>query len=281
MDFSKQDSSNSKWVLYYWTAGTTLTASVMFLSMFYITVEWCQQSFLSTEDYTDAMQGLRRTRSYRQYTYFVRIIARFVARYTLDPLEWLAYKVGLIKTTQQTLLWTKEHTWSPRIPQRLQPPTFELTDLTGGSRSDYRAYETPALAHSLFPPAIPMGRSRTSSDISLRTVSSEHHQYMESLDSSTRLIQRPPDTHIDLRSDPSPSEERRSSGEYIEPSTDASNEHAPFSGWLGLSAALQPRHTYRRANSDPGNPPFETPQLSQDAACVYQENPDLERGAHR
>src|SRR5690242_11807459 len=61
LDFSVQDTSNSRWVLYYWASGTTLTATVMFLSMFYITVEWCQQSFLSTEDYDDAMQGLRMT----------------------------------------------------------------------------------------------------------------------------------------------------------------------------------------------------------------------------
>jgi hypothetical protein len=39
LDFSVQDTSNSKWVRWYWTSGTLLTALVMGLSMFYITVE--------------------------------------------------------------------------------------------------------------------------------------------------------------------------------------------------------------------------------------------------
>lgn len=41
LDFSKQDTSNSEWVMYYWTAGASCTGMVLFLSMFYITVEVC------------------------------------------------------------------------------------------------------------------------------------------------------------------------------------------------------------------------------------------------
>jgi hypothetical protein len=39
LDFGVQDTSNSRWVLYYWIAGTCLTGMVLLLSMFYITVE--------------------------------------------------------------------------------------------------------------------------------------------------------------------------------------------------------------------------------------------------
>ncbi|KAJ4321392.1 hypothetical protein N0V94_002929 [Neodidymelliopsis sp. IMI 364377] len=184
LDFAVQDTSNSKWVLYYWTAGTTLTAFVMGLAMFYITVEWCQQAFLSTEDYEDAMQGLRVTRSYRQYTYYVRIVSRLIAKVTLDPLEWLAWNVGLIKTPQKTLFWTKSHNWNPSllrpaataVPRHVATPSFELTDFSNVPLYGPQAQETPALAHSLFPPAIPMGHRRTESDASLQSPTSSRIQ---------------------------------------------------------------------------------------------------------
>lgn len=39
LDFSVQDTSNSRWVLWYWTGGTLMTGLVLLFSMFYITVE--------------------------------------------------------------------------------------------------------------------------------------------------------------------------------------------------------------------------------------------------
>ncbi|KAF2998563.1 hypothetical protein E8E13_005687 [Curvularia kusanoi] len=283
LDFAIQDTSNSKWVLYYWTAGTLLTASVMFLSMFYITVEWCQQSFLSTEDYEDAMRGLRRTRSYRKYTYFVRVLARCVARYTLDPLEWVSYKIGLIKTTQQTIFWTKNHTWDPRAPQRLWPPTLELTDLSEGPVAASHVKETPALAHSQFPPAIPFGRQRTESEASLRPL--PHHQgyyHRGSAESSTPLIQRPSEAHWTAhRADQLATEQYRLSADYTEIALSTADEQAPHQGWLGLHTALQPRHTYRRSNSDAGSSSFDPLQPNGDSLGVDTNAADLEKGVQR
>ncbi|KAJ8108993.1 hypothetical protein OPT61_g7778 [Boeremia exigua] len=278
LDFSVQDTSNSRWVLYYWTAGTTLTASIMFLSMFYITVEWCQQSFLSTEDYEDAMQGLRMTRTYRQYTYFVRVVSRGIAQYTLDPLEWLAYKIGLIKTTQQTIVWTRHHTWEPAGSKRLATPAFELTDLSEPPH-DSQAQETPMLAHSLFPPAIALGRSRTGSDTSVRSPCIADYQYRVSDDSSAPLIRCPSVAHrTEPRTTSSSSDEQRVGFDQNIIPTSLHEGQAPFTGWLGLNAALQPRHAYKRANSDPGSPPFELPQPNQDPLGLYMANTDLERG---
>lgn len=283
LDFSVQDTSNSKWVLYYWTAGTTLTAFIMFLSLFYITVEWCQQSFLSTENYEDAMQGLRMTRSYRQYSYFVRLVSRFVAQFTLNPLEWLAYKIGLIKTMQNTIVWTKGHKWNPQIPQKpnhTATPSFELTDFCDVSLNGQPAQETPALAHSLFPPAIPMGRRRTESDTSLQPPYRPEDGSRISGDSFTPLVRRPSETHhTNLRSGSISSGERRISSDHSVVSVSPPDEQTPFSGWLGLSAALQPRHTYTRANSDPGSPPYDLPQPNRDALGIYAEDVDLERGS--
>jgi hypothetical protein len=39
LDFGVQDTSNSRWVLYYWTTGACMSGLVLLLSMFYITVE--------------------------------------------------------------------------------------------------------------------------------------------------------------------------------------------------------------------------------------------------
>ena len=285
LDFSVQDTSNSKWVLYYWTAGTVLTASVMFFSLFYITVEWCQQSFLSTEDYEDAMQGLRMTRSYRQYTFFARLAARFVTKFTLDPLEWLAYKVGLIKTMQNTLVWTKKHDWDPIIPKRsshFATPSFELTDLSDVPLGGQQAQETPAMAHSLFPPAIPMGRARTESEASLRSPYRPDYEYRISNDSFTPLIRRPSEAHhMGHRTDSLSSDEPRMSGDHTPMLVSSPEDQTAFNGWLGLNSALQPRHTYRRANSYRGSPPFDLPQPNQDALGIYMEDTDLERGVRR
>ncbi|KAF9698017.1 hypothetical protein EKO04_004312 [Ascochyta lentis] len=289
LDFSVQDTSNSKWVLYYWTSGTVITAFVMSLSMFYITVEWCQQAFLSTENYEEAMQGLRRTRSYRQFTYFSRVFARFVTRFTLDPLEWLAWNVGLIKTPQNTILWTKDHNWDPIVPQRaattasrhVVTPSFELTDFSNVPLDGLQTQETPALAHSLFPPAIPMGRSRTESDTSTQSPYRPEYDHRISNDSFSPLIRRPSEAHhVSYRPDSLSSDENPFSGEQSTMPTSSDGQNG-FSGWLGLSAALQPRNAYRRANSDPGHPPFELPQPNQDALGIHVDEEDLERGIPR
>lgn len=253
----------------------------MSLAMFYITVEWCQQSFLSTENYEDAMHGLKMTRSYRKCTYFTRVVARFITKFTLDPLEWLAWTAGLIPTQQQTLLWTKHHNWNPVVPQatpaprHVATPSFELSDFSDVPLAGSRSQETPALAHSLFPPVISTSNSRAESNTSLHTPYRPEYEYRISNESFSPLIQRPSQAHhVDHRSDSVSSDERRFSGEHISPS----DVEAPFSGWLGLSAALQPRHAYRRANSDPGSPPFDLPQPNQDGLGIQMKDTDLERG---
>lgn len=258
----------------------------MFLAMFYITVEWCQQSFLSTENYNDAMEGLKMTRSYRQYTYFVRVFARFIARYTLQPLEWLSYKVGLIKTMQDTVFWTKNHHWDPVVPQRprrgdVVTPTFEYTDFSNVPLANIHTQETPILAHSLFPPAIPPGRQRTESDTSVRPSCRPDYQYRTSDDSYSPLIRRPSEAHTGQRTDSLSSDEHRVSIDHTIMSSSSTHEQAPFTGWLGLNpglnSAAHPRLAYRRNNSDPGNPPSDLLPPNQDPLGIHMDA-DLERG---
>ena len=50
----------------------------MAVAFVFILVEWCTQSHLSTENYESAMQGLRRTRSFKKYTAWLRGIPNLV-----------------------------------------------------------------------------------------------------------------------------------------------------------------------------------------------------------
>lgn len=272
LDFGVQDVA-SKWVEAYWLTGTLITSTVMGLSIFYITVEWCQQSFLSTEDYEDARQGLIWTRRYRHWTFYFRRISRWFSLFT---------SIGFIKYPQKTLLWTKDHTHNPQIPQSAPEadkhranPSIELSDFStamvrDGSEQSHHQYETPAMAHSLFPPTTSTRRPRNDSDSSAPRPSpslfsapnapSSLSFHRPSYDSSiSPLLQRPTEAHHQReRAGSATSDDLgyRSSGEdhgYGSPvSPLLITDHSPF---LGLNPTLQSRQGYARANSDPGSPP--------------------------
>jgi hypothetical protein len=242
--------------------------------------QWCQQSFLSTEDYDAAMDGLRMTRDYRSLTYWFRAMFRFVSRFTFDPLESFGVKLGLIRSRQKTLVWTKGHTYDPEPRQRPPRPTrheaspsIELTMYpdTFRPREDSAMQETPAMAHSLFPPALTTRRPRNENDTSFTEPTLPiYEQYRTSDDSNRPLVRRPSDVH---RSHAAPADrarargdgrrcsseitEGRSSSEYMLSPASPPADRPVFGGWLGLST-VQNRQRYQRANSDPGSPPFDT-----------------------
>jgi hypothetical protein len=279
LDFSQQDVSNSKdWVLVWWTTGTVLTASVLALSMFYITVEWCQQSFLSTEDYSEAMTGLRMTRRYRSVTFFVRRISRAVLWATLDQLEFLAIIAGVIKKRQKTLLWTKNHTWKPDIPRATAPttrnehplsPSIELTDYDA---THAQVQDTPAMAHSLFPPT----RPRNESDASLSPFDSPNRP-RASNESSAPLMQRLSQAYQYGETEGRPSGEGRVSFEtpFLAQEAAVGREKR----WLGTEDTVFSRQGYRRANSDPGSLPDFGGDMGQGGLGLRFDNVDLERGS--
>ncbi|KAF1973731.1 hypothetical protein BU23DRAFT_463721 [Bimuria novae-zelandiae CBS 107.79] len=289
LDFGVQDVA-SKWVEAYWLTGTLLTSSVLGLSMFYITVEWCLQSFLSTEDYEDARQGLRMTRIYRHWTFFFRRLSRLLSKFTFDPMERFAVAIGLIKHPQKTLLWTKEHTYNPDVPidppetRHRANPSIELSDFSTAmvrddSQQSHHQYETPAMAHSLFPPAIPRRRPRQDSDSSAPRPSPSLFSHAgNSHDSSiSPLLQRPSEAHHQRAgSATSMSDDgMQSSGEdqgYGSPGSPVPvSERAVF---LGLAPTLQIRQGYARANSDPGS----LPTAEGLGISVDQFGVDVERG---
>ncbi|KAH7087072.1 hypothetical protein FB567DRAFT_560809 [Paraphoma chrysanthemicola] len=116
IDFNITENRNLRWRSFY-------SMAARLHRVFYITVEWCQQSFMSTENYEDAMKGLRRTRQYKRWTYPIRFIWRTIG--------W-----GFLNRQQDSLLWTKGHFWRPgaivdpaslsRAPTSI--PAIEMTD---------------------------------------------------------------------------------------------------------------------------------------------------------
>jgi hypothetical protein len=266
------------------------------------------------------MSGLKMTRRYRSFTYWFRASFRFVSKFTFDPLEALGVNLGLIKTRQHTLVWTKEHTHNPvlppsrpsqrhagtRLPPGLPPPpgtspspghppspdrppqpglptssgrpatpgpssftghhaspSIELTDY---SNPEYGTHDTPAMAHSLFPPALKPGRPRNQSDASFTESGLPiFDRYRTSNDSNRPLIWRPSDVHRSRAAvGRRPSDERegrrssdfaehRSSSEYMLAPASMYDEQPVFGNWLG---SVQSRQGYQRANSDPGSPPI-------------------------
>ena len=251
LDFSQQFNSNSYVVAWCWISGTVLTASVMGLSMIYITVEWCQQSHLSTEDYQDAMKGLRMTRTYRSWTLF----ARHASRATWVQLGKLAHAIGLIKKRQRTLVWTRHSTRDPVHPRQESPfgridgratPSFELTDYDGRTYSAVAG--TPAMAHSLFPPTITPHRTRNDSDTSVDPLDLLSRPRISD-DSSVSLIQRPSQVHQQHETESrSSGEERRS---FDAPLLGLGPMRASAQTGLDAQIRLPNRQGYHRAISGP------------------------------
>lgn len=286
LDFDVQTTVKTRWVIIYWTTGAALTGTVMALSMFYITVEWCQQSFLSTEDYTNAMKGLRLTRAYRRYTYIPRRFTRFIARYTLDRLEDLAFKAGLINAQQQTLRWEEKPKREPTAPLTVQPTTvasgfltsidirltdFESQPLYSPHTQNTQAQDTPALAISSFPDAVPGNHQRTDGESFLQSPPRPSYEARNSGDSRFPLLRRPSEAHHGQ--DSSSSDERRRSDEGAITPVSVPGESSMFRGWQDLRP--QPRQSYRRANSGSG---LDLPQPNQDALGISMDERDLERG---
>lgn len=223
------------------------------------------------------MTGLTYTREYRTWTFWLRAMFRFVSRFTFDPMESLAVNMGLIKSRQKTLVWTKKETTDKgrlRRPSHEQPsryvasPSIELTDYCTRPYEQSVDHDTPAMAQSLFPPAITSLRPRHESDASYREAELPiFENYRRSDDSGRPLIQRPSDVHRSRGSSSHHTGEDRRGSDDAEPIPRASNEYTTtpaspygepsvFAGWLGVSPpTLHTRHGYRRTTSDPGNPP--------------------------
>lgn len=112
MDFLERALTHAPGVKNYWIMGTIITCVVMGLGMIYVFVEWCLQAHLSTEDYTDAMHGLRNARCFRRATFWVQYPVSAAVLLVNHVMRLL----GLRKSHERkTLVWTKEGRYRPSI----------------------------------------------------------------------------------------------------------------------------------------------------------------------
>jgi hypothetical protein len=215
------------------------------------------------------MQGLQRTRFYRHWTYYARRLSRALIKVTIEPVERLGIHLKLLKK-QETLLWKRKHTWNPplmptkttivknkaALPSRhAVSPSIELTDYSTIANPP-TPQDTPAMPHSLFPPAISVRRARaeqfsfTPSSGSSSSLS-DRNRYRDSDDSSSPLVVRPVDAHhAGSRCSDSPSDEERENSEML---VEVQREQ----GGLGIRAGsvgqgVMGRQRYKRAGSDAG-----------------------------
>ena len=241
-DFSQQFTSNGYGITLTWVSGTSLTALVMGLAMFYITVEWCQQSHLSTEDYDDAMEGLRLTRKYRLRT----MHARRISRATLAQLGKLAFAIGKLinvvgadKKPRKTLMWTWDTTKKPVLSRAdsayarndsYRHPTFPFERTRNNAGTHNAVLDTSATAHSSSSPAITPRGIRNESDAPVVPLSVPSGSRISD-DSSTHFVPTASQEHQQHKVEDPMSNEEHSNGEHSNEehsNEEHSNEETPF-----------------------------------------------------
>ena len=72
IDFESIVSYKAHGISLYWGSGTALSLVILTTAVLFIIAEWCSQSHLSTVDYDAAIRGLKRTRSWKRYTVWLR-----------------------------------------------------------------------------------------------------------------------------------------------------------------------------------------------------------------
>ena len=111
----------------YWVPGTVVTCFIMIVAITFITIEWCTQSHLNTEDYDDAMAGLHLTRGFKGRTIWIRAIA--------DSIIDVGARIGdyVFKRTNKT--HRRSLVWKPCKKRNLNSqPTLIVESGTGQPR---------------------------------------------------------------------------------------------------------------------------------------------------
>ncbi|KAL8940907.1 MAG: hypothetical protein Q9216_002537 [Gyalolechia sp. 2 TL-2023] len=108
-------------VQYYWGFGVGLSVTIMIGAIAYITYQYCTQSHLSSEDYAQAMQGLRTTRWFKRRTIWTRYVLEAIIRTFKQILHRLFGTKA--KSVRRSLVWTPN-------AEESTPSTAEASDET-------------------------------------------------------------------------------------------------------------------------------------------------------
>ena len=121
IDFESIVSYKAHGISLYWGAGTALSLVILSVGLLFIIAEWCSQSHLSTMDYDAAIRGLKRTRSWKRYTIWLRRAPNAVIERVVIA-SWAVYGF-LSKRTRnrqgrRSLVWSadvRHHRYTPAI----------------------------------------------------------------------------------------------------------------------------------------------------------------------
>ncbi|KAL9004935.1 MAG: hypothetical protein Q9188_002254 [Gyalolechia gomerana] len=106
-------------VQYYWGFGMGLSVTIMVGAIAYITYQYFTQSHLSSEDYAQAMQGLRTTRWFKRRT----IWTRYVLEANIRMFKRIFHRLfgTKVESVRRSLVWT------PKVKEST-PSTVEASD---------------------------------------------------------------------------------------------------------------------------------------------------------
>ncbi|KAE9968932.1 hypothetical protein EG327_010873 [Venturia inaequalis] len=131
VDLGQANTTDNKFVQYYWAGGTSLSCAILGLGLIYVVTEWCLQSHISTETVKNARRGLRKTRWFRRITYWPRRLTRKTT-VSINNLFAALHSVPK-ESRQKTLFWSKDvtfdyatdHFLSPRAERQASNATHE------------------------------------------------------------------------------------------------------------------------------------------------------------
>ena len=162
---SRYDYYRAHGVAYHWAAGTAVSTAVMGIAFAFIVVEWCTQSHQNTENYEDAMQGLRRTRRFKKYTAWLRGFPNLII--AAAKRGWF---IMLMRRTQRgvgerrSLVWT----WQTKDEEEMLP-------VIEGERLEDQQYKT-VQAHIVVEEASTEGLSHKPPDSARHGISTDYGQ---------------------------------------------------------------------------------------------------------
>lgn len=123
LDFTQWSVADSPLVARYWIQGTVITCTLMIMGMAYVILEWLLQAHLSTENYNDAMQGLKRVRVFRRYTHWIRLPAAALVILINNLMSACRLRSN---GKRNVLVWSKETRRKPRIAQSIVRLTTDM-----------------------------------------------------------------------------------------------------------------------------------------------------------
>lgn len=105
IDFQTYSFYAAHGVYLYWGGGTGLSCFVLACGLAYVVHEYCTQSFLSTEHYARAMEGLKRTRRFKKHTRFIRSVPDIVI--SVGKMFWWKFSGGKSRKGRRSLVWSE------------------------------------------------------------------------------------------------------------------------------------------------------------------------------